>query len=829
MYVFKDGIYKAVVENKSNLHFQYDRKNDIKFLSTNGAIYKVVNDSLELIDKGGYFFYPTSGDVYGFPFFIKDSIDIIKNRILYYYDDNKLVPIASNDELSTKPKIKDLKNNSIWISIRNQLDLPDNGNCRIVFNNEFPITNDVVKDNHNQFWIGSENGLGQIYNNAFKSIPANEISNAWTIIEDKNNNLWFGTYGNGMFMLPNNSNKIQSNSIGKSLHYFAGSAIDNKGKLYFGTNNGLEIIDGSKSEIIWNNKTVFSIHYDDVNDRIVFGTLEGAGILENEKVSFYGKNKGIHENYYIQSIGQDKNNNYWLGSYSGLCKLNPKTDQIKNYTLKNGNLPCHGVYCSFKDETGNFWIGGDNGLMIYNYQLDSITLLKSEVVNTMLKSIIDLDENNLLLATKDGLYIFDKKKYLKSKTLDFKILNVTNGYKGIDPGFVGMYKDSKGFIWITSATTIDRLDPRNLILKDQHLKAMITHVNGKAIPFLHNTSIIEMPMGESNIVIKYEAIGFTRPLVTKYQYRLNGGAWSAWNEESEAVLKDLENGNYIFEVRAGPSDLAGDKSNIDQFKFSIHLPFYLRNWFPPIAISLSILLLMLTAFYFIRQRIAQKKYKAQLEEAKYLRSQLLLSQLNPHFIFNVLANIQNKILFDKKEEASKGIVNLSKLLRNFLNASYKGSNVSVPGIENEIPLSTEIELLKSYIEFEQNKNDNHFEYYFDYLPEFLPENYSIPPLLLQPFVENAIKHGLLLQEKRGNLWIRFRDDGGDLFCIIEDDGVGIAHSQNLRKETFLTHKSLGSKIVKERVNLLNELGYIIEINIIERKPQGTIIEIIFRE
>lgn len=330
-------------------------------------------------------------------------------------------------------------------------------------------------------------------------------------------------------------------------------------------------------------------------------------------------------------------------------------------------------------------------------------------------------------------------------------------------------------------------------------------------------------------MITYEGLGFIRPLATKYSYRLNKGAWSLWSASTEAVLNDLQSGTYIFEVRAGPTDSYMNNHKIDRIQFLIRLPFYKSNWFPPAAIGLSSLLLLFSTIYFIRQRIAEKKFKAQLEEGKYLKSQLLLSQLNPHFIFNVLANIQNKIIFDKKEEASKGIVNLSKLLRNFLNASYKGSTSATSGIENEIPLTTEIELLNSYIEFEQDKNDNHFDFYIEYSKQFFPENHSIPPLLLQPFVENAIKHGLLLQEKRGNLWIRFSEDNGNLNCIIEDDGVGITKAQELQKDAFQTHQSLGSKIVRERVLLLNELGYNIEISITDRAPQGTIITIKFRE
>jgi sensor histidine kinase YesM len=133
------------------------------------------------------------------------------------------------------------------------------------------------------------------------------------------------------------------------------------------------------------------------------------------------------------------------------------------------------------------------------------------------------------------------------------------------------------------------------------------------------------------------------------------------------------------------------------------------------------------------------------------------------------------------------------------------------------------------MEFEQSKNDHHFEYFVEYPEDFIPENYTIPPMLIQPFVENAIKHGLLLQEKRGTLWLKFNEENGQMICRIEDDGVGIAEAMHLQKQTFVTHTSLGSKIVRERVDLLNELGYGIEIKTSPRTPNGTIVEIRLRD
>lgn len=830
LYVLRNGSYKTIVDKKGSLRFQFEQIKNQGYLIAENSIYQIVNDSMKFLDRRGYFIYPSSGDLENKPFAISDSISGIHNRSLVYFEDGQINPVGILDKQKLKPEINDLKKNSVWNSLRNMLDLPDLGDGRIVFTHEFPVTNDVEKDKYNQFWIGSENGLGHTYSNAFRSLPVGELSNAWTVVEDNENNIWFGTYGNGLFMLPAGSNKITLNQLGPSYHYFAGSAKDKDGRLYFGTDQGLEIREGKKMRMLWKNNTVFSMHYDSKADRIVFGALEGVFILRQpDSLKYFGIKEGMHENHYIQSIGQDKNGYFWLGSYTGVSKLNAESGAIENYTFGNGKLPCQGVYCSLLDSKGNFWLGGDDGLMFYNYEKDSIITVKSDVLRSMVKSMIDLDENRLLLATKDGLYAFETESFLKSGIPQFQIYNASNGYLGIDPGFTGMYKDSKGFIWICSSTSVDRLDPSKLITIDQQMLVNITSINEHRLPFDHNKDLIQIRNGESNVVIRFDGIGFTRPLITKYQYRLNGGKWSAWQLENEVILKDLETGNYSFELRAGPSDRLPEHSKTDHLGFSIHLPFYRSGWFPPTAIGLTALLLVLSAIYFIRQRIERKRYESQLEEAKYLRSQLLLAQLNPHFIFNVLASIQHKILFEKKEEASHSIVSLSKLLRNFLSASYKGNSLKAGNIEYEIPLSTEMELLRSFVEFEHTKNDRHFDYHFEVSPDLNTENHTLPPMLLQPFVENAIKHGLLLQKERGNLWVKFSLQNGSLYCVIEDDGVGIERSQELQKDAFQTHESLGSKIVRERIELLNELGYHIEIEIKSRQPKGTIVQIIIKD
>jgi len=237
-----------------------------------------------------------------------------------------------------------------------------------------------------------------------------------------------------------------------------------------------------------------------------------------------------------------------------------------------------------------------------------------------------------------------------------------------------------------------------------------------------------------------------------------------------------------------------------------------------------ILFFLWTVFYFTYHYF--DRYNKSLKyEAKMTEIELnnLKSQLNPHFIFNVLASIQNKVLTGRKEVASAYIVKLSRLIRNFLNASYRSNEGH--GQEYDISLETEIELLNAYLEFEQDKSDRHFDFHIEVDSTLTDSNATLPPMLIQPFVENAIKHGLLPAPPGGILGIRFARTDQALTCSVSDDGIGRAEAARRAKQAFRTHRSLGTKMIEERIELLNQLGHHISVETSDRHPNGTLVRI----
>ena len=238
----------------------------------------------------------------------------------------------------------------------------------------------------------------------------------------------------------------------------------------------------------------------------------------------------------------------------------------------------------------------------------------------------------------------------------------------------------------------------------------------------------------------------------------------------------------------------------------------------------SILLLSFVLLGFNQFRINQRR-KSENEKHKLqhqlseLKLEALRAQMNPHFIFNALNSINRYIIRSDKETASDYLVKFSKLMRLILENSKSTS----------IPLQSELEALRLYVEMELLRFDNKFDFKLQVDETINRDQIFIPPLVLQPYVENAIWHGLLNKEASGSVKIEIKKIETDkLFCVIEDNGVGRVRAAELRSKTLGSSKSFGTQITKERINMLNGDGQnfrIIDLYDAQNNPSGTRVEI----
>lgn len=176
-----------------------------------------------------------------------------------------------------------------------------------------------------------------------------------------------------------------------------------------------------------------------------------------------------------------------------------------------------------------------------------------------------------------------------------------------------------------------------------------------------------------------------------------------------------------------------------------------------------------------------------------LKLMALRSAMNPHFIFNALNSIQFFIAKNDRLNAINYLSTFSKLIRGILTNS----------VNNKVKLAEEIELLKHYVNLELLRFEDKFEVIFSISPELEIDNIEIPSLLIQPYVENAILHGLYNKSAKGTLKISIREDKDSVLFEIEDDGIGREAARKLRQQNFPQHKSMGTVLTEERLRVIN--------------------------
>lgn len=298
--------------------------------------------------------------------------------------------------------------------------------------------------------------------------------------------------------------------------------------------------------------------------------------------------------------------------------------------------------------------------------------------------------------------------------------------------------------------------------------------------------------------------------IEDYEYQMMGlETYFISTKNNFAYYPNIPSGNYWFTVRDKRKPKLNKKLHI-----TVEGLIWQKWWFSPLVFLFicGVLGLIFYFFYLIRLR-QQLRLQAVRHE---LEIKALRAQMNPHFIFNSMNTIDAYILRKRFIEASDCLQKFSKLIRQILENS-----------ENQtISVSQELETLKLYIELEQERFSYSFSYQFEIQPELLEKDYQIPPLLIQPFVENAILHGIRhLTERKGEISLNLSISKSLLLCVITDNGIGRKASSEINQQRQESHKSMGVDITMERISGYQALyGDKMETNISDL-TEGTRVEI----
>ncbi len=331
---------------------------------------------------------------------------------------------------------------------------------------------------------------------------------------------------------------------------------------------------------------------------------------------------------------------------------------------------------------------------------------------------------------------------------------------------------------------------------------------------LNYTKTIDLNYDQNFFAVGFSALSYFQSERNQYAYQLVGfnKDWVLCGNKPLAVFSNVSPGSYQFQVKGSNND--GVWSDIKTMSIHIIPPFWQTWWFR--AFAFTLLISVVIALY--RFQVERRTLKARLESEEAKRRQIeaelnekeaafqlkisqtemsaLRSQMNPHFIFNCLNSIQYFTAQNDAEKASNYLTKFSRLIRLVLENSKS----------ERVTLTNELETLRLYIEMEAMRFQQKVSYAIEVATEIDTDSIQIPPLLLQPFVENAIWHGLMHKEEGGTVQVSVQQTQDNLLHVeIIDDGVGRQQAAEYKSKSATQNKSFGMKLTAERIELINQL------------------------
>jgi hypothetical protein len=468
------------------------------------------------------------------------------------------------------------------------------------------------------------------------------------------------------------------------------------------------------------------------------------------------------------------------------------------------------------DLNGNIIIGSASGrIQVLGFRNDSLEILHAlnhhdYFTGNIIHWIEACSNGFLWVGTNLGINRIDLEGLYTGDMADTRFIDREEGVS--DQAAIVSYAGSDGDIWLggqgmltrvnSGMVDITRHGPRNVFIRDMEID--FRKAGDLEIPGINSWT--GMPLSGLTLKHNHNSLGFYLGTVnigaqdkTVFRYRVRGinEDWSPFDDTRYIIYPKLRPGRYTLEIEARVAKDAGSLGYTG-FSFRVLPPWWQTWWF------YSALWLFITGCFWIVmiiriKHIRKTEFKKLIQEREIseLKIRALQSQMNPHFTFNAINSIQYYMIESDKDNAFLFINYFSNLIRQTLEFASRDS----------VSIKEEALFLENYIRLEQMRFENKFRYAMIISPGFNNHHYQIPPMLLQPFVENSILHGLLHKDEPGVLKIEFRPAGEKMLqCIIEDNGVGRKRSAEINRGRHGNHKSVGLEITRQRVKLLNDPG-----------------------
>ncbi|MFT7451014.1 MAG: ligand-binding sensor domain-containing protein/two-component sensor histidine kinase [Patescibacteria group bacterium] len=735
------------------------------------------------------------------------------------------------------------------------------------------LRNDIrslLQDKWGHTWIGTPGGLSRYAGQQFGQQMLNPNSNdnsVYALFEDQEKNIWLSASSKGLAKLNGRELTHYGQDSGFVDLRCKALFIDREQRLWVGAEpRGLALYDGSTfqffkeadgfksryvkevlqdtSGVIWIATADDGIYKMEEKDTLVFETTMIVDSLEGKASGFKMRTDTISKKYfginkfkksplrgaYVYDLLLDNQQRLWVATRSqGLaCIVN---DSIIFKLNKSNGFPDNHIRSLARQDDDFLWLGTANS-GILRVDLQNMTSPPEQI-----SEVDGLNANNVYALLLDGE---DKLWAGAGKGVDLITLNdakelkaiqhfdKTDGFAGIEMCTNSILKDSQGRIWFGTVNGLMQYLPN---LKKENSVPPVVHISAIRIGYqllkeseYHSFSKswggaidgLILPHNENQLSFEFQAVNQAKPDQIFYEYFLEGWdkKWlGPYRQNAPANYSNLDPGKYTFRVRASSGDGQYGKEKVS-WSFVIKLPFWKTNFFYLLCFLASLLLLFLLAQLYarrIRRQAAAKTERLETEKTILeLEQKALQLQMNPHFIFNVLNSIQSLISQKDERTARYFLAKFSKLMRSILENSR----------EERIPLEQEIETLEHYLSVERFSRDDQFDYEIYIDPKLDVESIMMAPMLLQPFLENAIIHGVGQVKEGGKIKLSFIQNYGTLECVIEDNGPGIAKARERKSQQEHTHKSTGLEVTKERLDILNPLAKGKSLEMIDRAADG---------
>lgn len=517
---------------------------------------------------------------------------------------------------------------------------------------------------------------------------------------------------------------------------------------------------------------------------------------------------------------KDKDGIVWVATSTGLVKMDLNQNQFQKIFIDKNSKTRKNISTLLETSDGELWVGTlGEGLYIFDKKRETFSqfAFKEELnysrktynnifPNNNIAGILQAKEKEYLVSTFFGLTYLD----LKEKTV--RNFSQGDGFGNYEFNRLSHFQDENGNIFLGGINGFDAFKIEDLKVQKTQPAPIITRFfsykdGAESVQDQYESLDIS-----KTLVIGPEIVAFGFDFMLPNYINSENNTFQTYLEKWEPGFNPPTNVSSVQFYRLPPGEYKlhikgmDDRGNssVEDLIIPIHVkPYFYQSWWFYI---LSFLFVFGTVSYFVKRRLDRRKKIEQEEierkeiQRKFLELELktLRLQLNPHFMFNALGAIQYYIKNNESRLAINYLADFARLMRLFLESS-KNKYVS---------LEDELELQKLYVSLEQMRFDNKFDVVYEIDESLDLVMIEIPSLLLQPFVENAINHGLRHKKTHGLLTIKmiFEEENDTLICVIEDDGVGRKRAAEIKIQSLKKHKSRGTQIIEERLATFKASG-----------------------